>query len=292
MLSAAAASQITRLLGKEVVSYHSFNFALLFPPALITGHLGQLTLTNPYQLLAAVIEVGPVLLALPLLFWWGLKAFRAQRWYEAVLTFSSFLGLAFVFVQFSGEAGPTALIRFQSLPFTLAGYVVLPILWLWAAHYSPRIKIILAALLSTSLVGGLVLLTIQMIAIPRPVSSYSLTDLDTLAARDYWDKLRPGALVFDPNPGRAPILFGRFTDSSIDYFRAKPEWEDLKNNPDPKVWRAHGFTYVFLDQKYLQELTPEKQRILKQASCMQLIKEYKQSYPEDFRRLYDINRCQ
>ncbi|MCE1253238.1 MAG: hypothetical protein LWX83_06765, partial [Anaerolineae bacterium] len=291
VLTDTAAGLLARLMGQEVASYHSFNFAFLFPPAFITGHLGQLSLFDPYQLFAALVEIGPAVLTLPLFVWWGFKVLRARRYYEALLFITAMLGLPFIFMQFNGEAGPTALIRIQVLPFSYALLLVLPLLWLWAARFLEQIKVLLASLLAPALVGGLVLLAVQMVSMVMPVNSFYLDDLDAGASRDFWNKLPADALILDPTPSRSPILFGRFTDAGIDYFTAKPEWEELVAKPDPYVWRARGFTYAYLDQKYMNELSPEWRDKLKQASCMQLVKAYTRAAPEDFRRLYDLNRC-
>jgi hypothetical protein len=98
-------------------------------------------------------------------------------------------------------------------------------------------------------------------------------------------------LIFDPSPSRSPILFGRFTNAAVDYFRSKPEWDQLAHSADPLKWRAYGFTYAYLDRGYLASLPPELALKLQQASCMQLIKMYAQPVPEDERRLYDISAC-
>jgi hypothetical protein len=291
VLSGAAADLLARFTGRAAASYHTFQFTPAFPPALISGHLGALSLADPYQLLAALIEVGPILLALPLVAWWGVRAWRAGRWYEAVLVLSSLFGIAFLFVRFSGEAGPTALIRVQNLPVVLAGQVVLPLLWLWAARFSLRWKTILTGLLLSTLVSGLVLLCVQLLAIPHPVNSFFLTDLDTQAARDNWNSLPPDALVFDPSPARAPILFGRFTNASVDYFHSKPEWDTLAHSADPVQWRSHGFTFAYLDRSYLDSLSVHLAQNLQQSACMHLLKVYVQPVPEDERRLYDISDC-
>ena len=44
----------------------------------------------------------------------------------------------------------------QNLPAALASQLVLPLLWLWAARFSPRWKILLAGLLFSTVVSGLV----------------------------------------------------------------------------------------------------------------------------------------
>jgi len=291
VLSGAAADLLARLGGRAAASYHSFQFSLAFPPALISGHLGTLSLLDPYQLLTALIEVGPILLALPLVAWWGLRAWRSGHWFEPALVLSSFLGAAFLFASFSGEAGPTALIRVQNLPVALAGQVALPLLWLRAARFPARWKMALGGLLFSTLVSGLVLLSVQLLAVPRPVSSFFLNDLDTRAARDYWNQLPPDALVFDPSPSRAPILFGRFTNAAVDYFHSKPEWDLLAHGADPVKWRASGFTYAYLDRSYLVSLPPELAQKLHLEPCMHLLKVYVQTVPEDERRLYDISSC-
>lgn len=50
-----------------------------WPPAIISSHLGELSLLNPAQLLVALLEVGPIFLLIPLMFAWGVKAWEAAK---------------------------------------------------------------------------------------------------------------------------------------------------------------------------------------------------------------------
>ena len=292
VLSGTFYGWVERLAGKSAASYHSFQFSLQFPPALITGHLGKLSLVDPYQTLAAAIEIGPLLLTLPLIAWWGIRAFQLRRWFEAALVLSSFCGILFLFTGFSGEAGPTALIRIQNLPVILAGQVFFPLLCLGVARFSNFWKYLFAGLTVSVCLGGVVLLGTQMLSIPYPVASFYINNLDAMASADYWDRLPSETLVYASSPTKASILFGRYTDSGLDYFTSKPEWEALGRSADPALWRAAGFSYAYLDRAYWDTLSVEQQEKLSHTTCMALLKEYRQDNPVDFRRLYDIRTCQ
>ncbi|MFN3742929.1 MAG: hypothetical protein ACK4VW_09730, partial [Anaerolineales bacterium] len=115
----------------ERISFHTFNFSFTLP-TVVSGHLGFLSLLQPIQLLAFLLEIGPLLLALPLVFLWGLKMSRAGRWGEAALT-SGFLllGILPFFIKYSGTAGPSANARLLvgwTLPLSLYAF---PLAWIW-----------------------------------------------------------------------------------------------------------------------------------------------------------------
>ncbi len=86
-------------------SYQTIGFALHWTPAIVSAHLGVLSLLDPHQLLIALLEIGPILLVLPLVCVWGVKAFRAGRWYEAAIVITGVITLGMVLVQFTGSTG-------------------------------------------------------------------------------------------------------------------------------------------------------------------------------------------
>ena len=57
-------------------SYFTVGFSLNPRPTVISGHLGLLDLTNPSQLLVALLEIGPILLAIPITAIWGWKMLK------------------------------------------------------------------------------------------------------------------------------------------------------------------------------------------------------------------------
>ena len=274
-------------LGQQVASYQTVGFVVSFNPALVSTHLGVLQLTNLAQLVVAMLEIGPIFLALPLLAVWGLKAYRAERWYEAVLIFSTFLSLATVFVQFSGSTGVRNTTRLYDFVGLCALYAV-PLGWVWASHRSETLKLTAALVFAVIALGGVVIFGSVLSASHRPTYSYFLTDLDARIYDQYWDQLEPGSLVFDPEPERGTTLFARFTNAAYTWYDFKPEWKALRNAPTPATLRAAGYRYLYLDQRYWRDLSPQSQESLR-APCVKLLVETEDS--NGFRRLFDLKAC-
>jgi hypothetical protein len=280
---------VERLLGHASAnSYQTIGFQLAWPPAVVSSHLGVLSLFDPRTLIVALFELGPLLLVFPLLAVWGIKAFRVGRWYEAALASTAVVMLLAFFVQFSGSTGVRNTPRLYTFLPLLAAFAV-PLAWVWAAHRPAVTKILVAGLGLVAITGGLVMFGIELLAIQRPVYSSYLTTLDARMTRAYWNRLEPGALVFDPVPYRAPTVLGRPTDSNLTWYQAKPEWEALLADPEPARLRAAGFRYVYLDNGYWDGLSAENQQAFS-GGCANLLSEV-QDNEGNFRKLVDLHGC-
>jgi len=284
---------VSRLSGQAAEnSYFTLGFKLFWPPAFLSSHLGYLSFANFYQVIVALFEIGPVILLLPLPLIWGVKAFRAGRWYEAALIVMPVLSLVTLVIQYTGSAGPTALNRVQSQLIGLSsGGIAMAAVWRWGSRRVEWIKAVVGGLLFLSMFGGIVLFGIELLSAPRPIYSTFIGILDARFERDYWNKLEKDALIFDPIAWRAPTVFGRFTDSYKTWYEPKPEWEKLVADPSPAALRAYGYDYIYWDFKYWDRLKPEVQQRFTDA-CVRLVKqeEWKET-PYDFRRLLDIRSC-
>lgn len=286
MLSSMVGELLT---GQAQASYQTVGFRLVWPPQIVSAHLGVLSLTNPGQLLAALAEIGPVILVLPLLAAWGWKAFRAGRWYEAAYILAAFVGIGPIILEFTGSTGARNTSRLYGFIGPCMQFAV-PLVWRWAAHRSDALKSAAALLGVTVMLGGVVLFGAQLPAIQTPVYADYLDDVDVLVERDYWNELEPDAVVFDPMPSRAPTLLGRPTDSSVTWYETKPEWRALHAAPDPVKLHAYGFDYAYYDNRYQDELAPENQKLL-EAACVRVVQEYT-DWKRDFRRLVDLRACE
>ncbi|MFZ6020517.1 MAG: hypothetical protein ACOYXO_12990, partial [Chloroflexota bacterium] len=244
----------------------TLDFEISLIPAIVSGHLGVLPLNQWPTLLAAGIEIGPLLLAIPLVLIWGYKAWRAERWFEAMLVAEVFLSFIMIWVRYSGSLGvrnSSRLFVFLPISLVLAG----PIVNFWYRHRSRWVKIVTGVLASMAMLSGVVLLALQISAMSKPVASYFLSGLDVTMYKAYWNKLPPDSLIFDPNPSRSPTIFGRFTDAGETWYRFKPEWEELKTNPDPAKLKAAGFSHAYLDNEYWESLQPDLWQLWDQ-SCV------------------------
>lgn len=269
-------------------SYQTIGFALHWTPAIVSAHLGVLSLLDPHQLLIALLEIGPILLVLPLVCVWGVKAFRAGRWYEAAFVITGVITLGMVLVQFTGSTGVRNTSRLYGFV-GLCSLFAVPVTWRWVEHRSAALKTLASAIGLTIITGGVVLFGVELAAIQKPILSNFISDLDARMYKNYWNQLEPGALVFDSDPYRAPTVFGRPTNSSTTWFETKPEWKVLAAAPDPVDLRAAGFRYVYLDNRYWDQLPQRYQERLSDP-CVQVVQVY-EDWKHDSRTLLDIGGC-
>jgi len=272
-------------------SYFSGGLHLRWPPALLSTHLGYLELTNPYHLLVLFFEAnGLLLIGLPIAFVFAYKAFRSGHWYLVFGFAWSLASILLAFAQYAGPAGPTALTRAQGSLMNLGalGFVYLPFV---AARRKDWIKIVVACLLLFSMFGGMVLFGFELLSAPKPIYSTFISVLDAQMMQRHWNNLEADALIFDRISYRAPTVFGRFTDSNITWYRSKPEWEKLTETPDPYAIRAAGFDYIYMDDKYWDQIGAKGQKLF-EDSCIKVFDEVRAKRTDEFRRLLDIRSCQ
>lgn len=279
---------VSRSAGQAVeTSYQTIGFQVGLP-AVVSSHLGVLPMLNPAALLVALAELGPVMLVFPLLVVYGLKAFRLGRWYEAAAAATVVFGLGMLFVQFTGSTGVRNTPRLYVFIPLLAAFAA-PLTWMWVLRRTGWVKAAAASLGLTAVFGGLVMGGVIMIAAQRPVYSSFITVLDARMAAAHWNTLEPGALVFDSTPYRAPALVGLPTDSSFTWYRSKPEWDALHRAPDPYALRAAGFRYLYMDNRYWEEISPDLRDALSGA-CVRVVDEVTDKQGA-FRRLLDLENC-
>lgn len=281
------AGWIAGLQGGGIESYQTVGFGLTWSPAIVSSHLGVLELRNLSQLLVALAEIGPIILVLPLLVFWGWKAFRASRWYEVSVILSGLATFAALLVQFTGSTGvrnTSRLYGFINLCFLYAT----PLVWLWIKKRRVAHQILAGVLGLVVVFGGLMMFSVELIAAPKPVYSTFITRLDVDMMQKSWNRLEPEALVFDIDPVRAPTVFGRYTNSSRTWFEPKPEWKRLSVAPLPEDLLAAGFSYVYMDDQSWNGLAQRFRQSLK-APCVAVVQEVRDG--NSFRRLLDIRGC-
>lgn len=280
--------------GTQTDSYFKVIFSMV-PPTVISSHLGKLSLLKPFQFLAAIFEIGPLVLALPLVLIWGYKALREERWFQAALVASVIPSLLSVLIEYSGNAGTTATTRLLANLFFVCKIFAVPLCWLWLQNQPEWKHQVVYGLGLVTLLGGLVIFAIQLIAIPRPVHSYFITDMDAHFYQEYWNRLSPpSAWVLDPSPSRAQTVFGRqsHTSTGTDWAVQIPEYSSLVQTPDPYQLNAAGYSYVYADKEYWKlhatQLDQPCVRILKTVAG---VKQTRAGSTPDFRRLADIFQC-
>ena len=215
--------------------------------------------------MAILGETGLAVFALPIVLK-QLPAFsRDENWFEAAWIGSVVVSLLMVFVQYTGNAGPTAASRMQAHFLTVVKIYAVPLLWLWARERSENVKTALFAWGLAAIFSGVSLFGLQMAAMPNPVYAIYLNQLDAQMFSRQWDRLAPNTMVYDPVYPRAATVLGRPTRSSKTMGETLPEWNALGENPDPFALKAAGYDYLYVDLKYFTKYSAVIQ------NCAQLI---------------------
>jgi sensor domain CHASE-containing protein len=124
------------------------------------------------------------------------------------------------------------------------------------------------------------------------VPAYFIEKIDIPMSSKYWNQLEPAAQVLDWKPERAVTLFGRISKVRSDIYVTLPEWQVLMADPTPQKAAQGGFSYIYMDDQWWDDLSPA-QRETYQQPCVRLVDEVRYSKDgKDFRRLYDIQSCQ
>ncbi|HSL43249.1 MAG TPA: hypothetical protein VK897_07450 [Anaerolineales bacterium] len=277
----------------DAESYFKVGFSVV-PPTVISSHLGKLSLFSPFQLLAALLEVGPLVLAFPLVLIWGYRAFREEKWFQAAFVASAIFSLLSIFIEYSGNAGLTATTRMLSTLFFVCKLLAVPLFWLWLQSQLEWKRSIVYTLGAIATLSGVVLLALQLIAVPRPVYTDFISDMDATFYERYWDRLSPAsAWILDPESSRAPTIFGRQANSLINWGVNTPEYESLLENPDPYQLNVAGYHYVYADKDYWKQYAALlEQPCVKVLQTVDGVKQAHGGIVPDFRQLADISACE
>ncbi len=269
-------------------SYQSVGFVPAWPPTIVSSQLGVLPLFNPNTLLAALLEIGPVILVIPLVICWGYKALRAQRWFETCLIAGFLLTLGSTLVNFEGSTGVRNTSRLYSFLLLCMIYFT-PLLWNWVQRRADIWKYTGAGIYLIAVTGGFVLLAVQIPTIQKPIVTPFMSELDAKISQKYWNKLDQNAMVFDSNPSRSVIVFGRALEAGLTWYEYFPEWSSLRSDPDPVKIHKAGYDYVYVDEEYWNSENIPVQMYMQEACVVPL--ESEKMWPGIIRKLFDVTGC-
>ncbi len=276
------------LAGQAAAVTNVYGFGLRWPPAVVNGAFGSLSLLDPRQVLALLFELGPALLLAPLATRWAWKAGRRGELWQASLGLAALLSFIFpIFVQYGVDRNNT---RFIEASLWIWLVLAFPVLAYSYRSFRPLGKAAAAAGYAVTVYAGIVIFALQLTSIPAPRLADFLNPLDTAFTRTYWNALEPGAQVLDSTPVRAVTVFGRASLAAYDQYRTLPEWGALVADPQPQKVRAAGYSYIYMNPTWWKSLVPAAQQALQQP-CVVLVKEVQAADSADFRRLLDIRAC-
>jgi hypothetical protein len=260
-------------------------FSLRLPIAVLSSHLGNLTLTEPFLILVAVAELGLVVLFLPWISAFLYRRFRGGELIAGIFLSSTWLGFLIpCFIGFTLDRDITRLTAYA----IGAWIIVLSIDVLSRKKWS-IFQISGGLVLAIMCIGGIENLYRELPAISTPLNSYYVRDLDVEVSSEFWGKLPKTCKIFDPAGFRALIITGCTTDITYrNSYDILPQWQELNADPSPSKLHEAGYDYVYFDLKNWERLTPNTRDQYK-TKCVVLLK--KIQVAEQARRLFQINNC-
>jgi hypothetical protein len=271
------------LTGTTASVANAYGFSLRWPPGVPTGHLSDLMLFEPEGLLVMLLEFGPALLLAPLATVYAWKRMRGGDWMAGALGLAAIASLVFtLFVRYGVDRSSTRLPATALWLWLLLGF---PPLWFIFRRARPAVQGGIIFGYAIAIFGGLIILSVQLLSVPLPQTTYFLTPLDAQMSQDYWNKLPPGAQVLDRSAARGVTVSGRPTRAYADIYTPYPDWEKLASDPHPQKVADAGYDFIYFDREWWQELYPAL-RAAYNAPGVRLVGE--RSEAGDFRRLYDL----
>jgi hypothetical protein len=282
-----------RLTGQAGVAAAAANaFSWRWPPAFYDSHFGSLSVTNWRQLVVLLAEGGPILFLLPLVVMRARHDFQHHRTFELGLGLAAFLGIFLSL--FISYYVPRDITRLTGFGLSVCLWLSIGPLWGFARRGLLRYKAALGFGYAVTVFGGLALFALQATAILVPQQASFISSMDSRMAQAYWNRLDPQAMVFDPIGFRGQTVFGRLSIAAANGFTMS-QFVPYLTAPDPRVLHNLGFGYVYIDNRYWNNLSPVYQQAL-YGSCAKVLKRlerYNSATGElsDFRVLIDITNC-
>jgi len=263
-------------------------FSLRWPPAIISAHLGVLHPERAYELMVALAEAGPVLIAIPL----SLILLRRSGWrrYElASLTVSAPLAALIPFiVAYEVDRDIT---RFTTYALVAWFVLAVPVVWILARRLRGQAVLHLGILGgAASILGGVVVFGALLTAAGTSVFSEAIAPVDAAMTRAAWGKLDPQAMVLDSHPYRAVIVTGLRTQSTTIDFEPYPAWSALVAQPDPVAIANAGFRYVYVDSWWWRAMTGGEQASFGAGCAVEIASSHDEGQNGD-RWLFDLQAC-
>jgi hypothetical protein len=277
-------------LNRQVNSFNTYGFSIRWPPALLSGHLGSLSLFDIRQLIVLLAELSPAILLIPIVL---ISIYRRRyrfSWLWIGLGISAALSLLFpLFIQYGVDRSTTRFPLTGMWTFLLMG---IPLVWYWLKKAGSLSKTLAAAGYAMLATAGVVIFIVQLFAIPHAQYTYFIETVDTYISQEYWDRLPIDAQVFDNIPYRAVTLFGRSVRAYNSIYHPMPEWEALVADPSPWKLAAAGYDYAYFERSYWLSLSSEQKKSF-EIPCIDTLLEESQIEGDtmDYRVLMDIRAC-
>ena len=266
-----------------------FGFSLRWPPAILSAHLGALSIFSPVQLIVGLFELGPVILFAPWITRWAWRRAQAGDWILGVLASAAWLGLLIpLFFQYQSDRDISRL-SWQALLIwaVLLVFVVADRAFPWR----PWLRQAAIVALGLMVFGGLVISGTQFssASITRLGDGYN--ELDAALAGQLWGRLPADAKLFGPLPS-VTVLTGQLSGQLVDEPSPSDVWHTLMAAPTLELLVSNGYDYALIDSRWWQNLNPEIQAAAGlDAACVHTMAEVWDNSHVNFRRMLDLRSC-
>ena len=263
------------------------DFRFIWPPAIISSHLGELELSKPNEIIVALFEIGPAIIFAPFAIVWSWRRLKRGNVLIGGLGAATILFLIFSLVFRYGTGRDTSRIMWTTLfLWILLG---MPAILMIIRYGSRFYRYLFFAIFGAGMFTGILLLGIQFTSITKPVQTYFADSADARISRMYWDALEPDAEVFDPTSFRSVTLFGRAVRSHETIYHPMDSWQQLVINPDVFAIAEAGYSHIYVDEGWWNALT-EFQRASFDNPCVERLAA--EEDPESgIRWLFRIEAC-
>ena len=283
-----ARNLIASISGIASQSYNARGFSIRWPPGLLSAQLGTLSIFIPGQLIVLLLELGPALFLIPVIFTRFKKQLTHKDWFLPGLSISVLISLIFpLLFQYAVDRSITRMPATALWTCLVMGF---PILWLALPCLKTLTRVVLAIGYVMILLGGMVIFTAQLRSIRHQELSYYIDNIDASFAVDYWNKLPEGTQILDRIPERSVTIFGRITRANSGIYSSLPEWEALIANPIPAQIATDGYQYVYMDKVWWEKLSDAQRENFYQP-CIDIVDERKQNTNQDYRLLIEVSAC-
>lgn len=264
-------------------------FGLRWPPAVLSAHLGSLSLASPIQLLVALFEIGPVLLFTPWLTRWAWRRARAGDWPLGVLAVTAWIGFLMPIILTYEADRDISRLSWQALLTwnLLLLFVVADPAFRWR-DWLRKAAVVALVLICVS---GLVITGTQLTAANRTQLAHGYTELDAAILAQVWGTIHQDERVFGPL-GYTTIITGHLTGQLLGAPPMRDVWSQI---PEISIdffgfLSNYNWDYIYLDNRWLLELYPEMENYSPPA-CVEIVAEVWDNSQVNFRQLLDLRPC-
>jgi hypothetical protein len=291
-LLGSAGSVLFSIFPQAVAAPHSFDvlgFTLRWPPAIVSAHLGPLSLFSPVQLIVAVFELGPVILFTPWITRWAWRRANAGDWMLGVLACAAWLGLLIpIFFQYQSDRDISRL-TWQAL---LTWSILLALLVSDRAFpWRPWLRQAAIFALALMLFGGLVIAGTQFSSASTTRLGDGYNELDSAIAAEVWGRMPADAVIFGPM-GSTTVLSGHLSGQLLSEPPDSDAWHTLMTTPTLSGILTAGYDFAYIDSRWWENLAPEVQQASGlDESCIVTLAEVWDNSHVNFRRMLDLRSC-